>query len=349
MLTSVRVITIQKQIHYVKHKDLGFEKEQLLLVNTPDYFNNHEALKTELLKNPNIESLSFTRGGPGKIFMGMGSGENDNYFDINCISVDTSFLKTFNIKLLFGREFLPSDFDQACIMNKTAYEKFGWKDLNDKRYMNGRTGGFEVVGVADDFHIASLYEKIEPVCLIYDVKETSFINLKLIGNNLGSTMDYIESTWNEISGNMPFEYKFYDTLFDSMYKKEENLARNVNLFAFVALVLTVLGIFGQIFHLSIMKTKEIGIRKVNGARVLEILAMLNNDFFKWVAIAFLFGTPMAWYIMKLWLNGFAYRTTLDWWIFALAGSIVLGVAMLTISWQSWWAARRNPVEALKYE
>jgi len=346
----VGILMIQKQIRYAKHKDLGFEKEQMLMVNSPNYFRNHEALKNELLKHSSISALSYTHGGPGNIFMGMGNGEKgENYFNLKCISVDSAFINTFGIELILGRDFMPSDYEKACIMNREAYKQYGWKDLENKRFMNGREGGYEVVGVVEDFHIASLYEEITPVCLIYNVNRTSYVNMRLAGGDIGGTMDYIEKTWKEISGNLPFEYQFYDTFFDSMYKKEETLSHNVSLFAFIALVLTVLGIFGQIFHMSIVKTKEIGVRKVNGAKVFEILAMLNSDFFRWVAMAFLIATPIAWYVMKQWLSSFFYKTTMDWWIFALSGLIVLSIALLTVSWQSWMAARRNPVEALRYE
>jgi putative ABC transport system permease protein len=340
---------IQKQIRYVKHKDLGFDKEQLLQVNTPYYFKRNEVLKSELLKHSNIKSLSYSRGAPGKVFSTMGNGIDENYFDLKCISVDTTFLKTFDIELILGRNFMPSDFDKTCIINKEAFRKYCWEDLENKRFMNGREGGYEVIGVVDNFHIASLYKRIEPVCLIYDVKETSFVNMRLAGGDLSGTMDYIETTWEEVSDNLPFEYRFYDTLFDRMYKKEEALANNVSLFAFIALVLTILGIFGQIFHVSIVRTKEIGIRKVNGARITEILAMLNNDFIKWVCIAFIIATPITWYIIEKWLAGFSYRTTMDWWVFILGGLLVLLITIITVSLQSWRTATRNPVEALRYE
>jgi putative ABC transport system permease protein len=145
------------------------------------------------------------------------------------------------------------------------------------------------------------------------------------------------------------EFTFYDSQFQAMYEKEDKLVKSITFFSIIAIVLTCMGILGQIFLISMNRTKEIGIRKVNGARISEVLVMLNRDFVKWVAIAFVIATPIAWYAMNQWLQNFAYKTELSWWVFALAGLLALGIALLTVSWQSWRAARRNPVEALRYE
>jgi len=138
-------------------------------------------------------------------------------------------------------------------------------------------------------------------------------------------------------------------LFQSMYEKEEKLAGSITFFSLIAIVLTCMGILVQIFMICLNRVKEIGIRKINGARISEVMVMLNRDFVKWVAIAFVIATPIAWYVMNKWLENFAYKTELSWWIFALAGVLALGIALLTVSWQSWRAATRNPVEALRYE
>jgi len=142
---------------------------------------------------------------------------------------------------------------------------------------------------------------------------------------------------------------FYDDFFQSMYAKEEKLASSITFFSLIAIALTCMGILGQIFMICLNRVKEIGIRKINGAKVSEVLVLLNGNFVKWVAIAFVIATPIAWYVMNKWLEGFAYRTSLSWWIFVLSGALALGIALLTVSWQSWKAATRNPVEALRYE
>ena len=145
------------------------------------------------------------------------------------------------------------------------------------------------------------------------------------------------------------EFTFYNDQFQAMYVKEEKLGKAISFFSIIAIVLTCMGILGQIFLISLNRSKEIGVRKVNGAKVSEILILLNKDFMIWVLVAFVIASPVAWYAMNKWLENFAYKTSLSWWVFALAGLLALGIALLTVSWQSWRAATRNPVEALRYE
>ena len=162
-------------------------------------------------------------------------------------------------------------------------------------------------------------------------------------------MDAIRKLWDETLPGYPVKYQFYDEWFDSMYRSEERFAGTIGLFAILAIVISCIGILGLSVYAAERRIKEIGIRKVNGAKVTEVMVMLNSDFAKWVAIAFLVAVPVSWYVMKKWLENFAYRTELSWWIFALAGLLAMGIALLTVSWQSWRAATRNPVEALRYE
>jgi len=155
--------------------------------------------------------------------------------------------------------------------------------------------------------------------------------------------------WKDLVPNEPLNFTFYDDQFQAMYMKEEKLAKSITFFSLIAIVLTCMGLLGQIFMTSLMRTKEIGVRKVNGATIGEILYMLNKDIIKWVLIAFVIACPIAYYAMEKWLENFAYKTDLSWWVFALAGLITLGITLLTVSWQSWRAATRNPVESLRDE
>ena len=155
--------------------------------------------------------------------------------------------------------------------------------------------------------------------------------------------------WNELSPQIPFEYEFLDKTYGQLYKSEENLQKIFTGFSVIAIIIACLGLFGLALNSTQQRSKEIGIRKINGAKISEVLMMLNKDFVKWVVIAFVIATPVAYYAMNKWLENFAYKTNLSWWIFALAGLLALGIALLTVSWQSWRAATRNPVEALRYE
>jgi putative ABC transport system permease protein len=345
----IGLFVIQKQIHYVKSTDLGFDKEQLIRIDFRKDMESIDALKQRIDQLPFVQNSSLSLGAPGSVYMIMDSDlSNKNNFEVASLNVDDKFVKTFDIHLLQGREFENSDFGNACYINETAYKQFGWENLENRKFNNGREGGFKVVGVVNDFNVASLHTGMEPVCLMFNKKYTS-ISVKLMSGNLAEQMYQLKGIWGEFVPENPMMYTFYDAYFDAFYKKEEQQGKAIATFSIITFIITCLGLLGQIFQTTNSRIKEIGIRKVNGAKISEILTMLNKDFVKWVAIAFVIATPVAYYAMHKWLVNFAYKTELSWWIFALAGLLALGIALLTVSWQSWRAATRNPVEALRYE
>jgi putative ABC transport system permease protein len=348
------VIIVQKQIKYVKHKNPGFNEEQLVRLDIPAIQENEApkffALIEELRKSPYISNLSTSYGVPGSIPLSMGSNmENtDKNMSVPSLLVDTAFLETFAIQVIKGRNLEPGDFDKVCMINEAAWRHFEFENLENKRFNN--FGGYDIVGVVNDFHFRSLHDEIGPVCIIFTGKgRPTTINVRFASNGTTPGMDYIRETWKNILPGFPLKYQFYDEWFDSMYRSEERFAKTIGLFAVLAIVISCIGILGLAIFSSERRTKEIGIRKVNGATVTEVVTMLNKDFVKWVAIAFIVAVPASWYAMDKWLESFAYKTSLSWWIFALAGLLALGIALLTVSWQSWRAATRNPVEALRYE
>lgn len=344
------VMLIFKQLQYVKHYDVGFNKEHLVRMELPYKFQNQKALKNEVAKLPFVSSSALSNGYPGHINMTMGSGVEGDDFSVKCIYISEDFLKTFGINLTNGRSFLSGDKDHACLMNEAAIKRFGWDTVEGKKYKNGRDGGYDVVGVVNNFNVQSLHSEMAPVALLYEPdREFNTLSLRLMPGVVSQQITELRKVWKNLLPDDPMEFAFYDTQFQAMYEKEDKLAKSITFFSIIALVLTCMGILGQIFLISLNRTKEIGVRKVNGARISEIMAMLNRDFVKWVAVAFVIATPIAYYAMNKWLENFAYKTTLSWWIFALAGLLALGIALLTVSWQSWKAATRNPVEALRYE
>jgi putative ABC transport system permease protein len=348
------VMIVQRQIQYVKHKNPGFNEEQLLRLDIPTIqgkdVKKGMALLDELRKTPFIKDISVTGDVPGNVQMRMGSNmENtDRNMNVPCMLVDTTFLKTFGIKVIKGRNLQPGDYGKVCMINEAAYKYFEFDDLKNKRFNN--YGGFDIIGVVNNFHFQSLHKRIEPVCIMFTPKYMpGAINVRFAKNGTTEGLKYIRETWEEILSGYPLKYQFYDEWFDSMYQSEERFAKNIGLFALLAIVISCIGILGLAIFTAERKIKEIGIRKVNGAKISEVMVMLNRDFVKWVAIAFVIATPVAYYAMSKWLENFAYKTHLCWWIFALAGLMALGIALLTVSWQSWKAATRNPVEALRYE
>ncbi len=344
----VVVLTIQKQVGFVKHADLGFEKEHFVRLNLPFKYAETTAFKQEVEKLSFIKKASLSAGTPGRINSYDGSGNGENSFYLKSILVDNDFSDVFGLKLTEGRELMPSDVGKSCLMNEAAVKRYGWESIENKKFNN--RGGLQVVGVVKDFHIASFHSNIEPVVLVpYDEKYLNSLSIRLTPGNVIQQIESLKKVWDTFIPDNPLDYTFYDSYFNSLYKKEERLAKAIGILSVIALIITGMGLLGQIFQICVQRTKEIGVRKVNGAKVSEILTMLNKDFVKWVVIAFVIATPVAYYAMNKWLENFAYKTTLSWWIFALAGVLALGIALLTVSWQSWRAATRNPVEALRYE
>ncbi len=348
------VIIVQRQTQYVKNSNPGFNEERLLRLDLPNIRENDkgkaDVLLAELRKSPYIINMSSTSGVPGEIYHFMGSNmKNTNKnMSVPCLLVDTAFLETFGLKVIRGRNLRPGDYDKVCMINEAAYKYFDFDNLDNKRFNN--FGGFDIVGVVNDFHYSSLHDKIGPVCIIFTTKSNpTSLSIRFAANGIVPGMDFVRNEWQKILPGYPLKYQFYDEWFDSMYRSEEYFARTISIFALLAVVISCIGILGLAIFSSERRTKEIGIRKINGARISEILLMLNREFIILVTISYLIAVPIAWYSMHKWLQTFAYKTELKWWIFAVAGLLALIIALLTVSWQSWQAATRNPVEALRYE
>jgi putative ABC transport system permease protein len=348
------VIVVQRQIKFVKHKNPGFNKEQLLRLDIPNIRENDipktKVLLEEFRKSPYIINLTVSEGVPGEIRISMGSNmeNNKNNIGVPCIMVDTTFLETFGLKVTRGRNLLPGDYEKVCMINEAAYKHFEFQDLENKRFNN--FGGFDIIGVVNDFQYSSLHQIIGPVCLMFTSKSRpTSLSLRFAPNGAAPGMEYIKEKWQEILPGYPLKYQFYDDWFDSMYKSEEYFSRTISLFAILAVIISCIGILGLAIFSSERRTKEIGVRKINGARITEIMILLNKDIIYLLGIAFVIATPVAWYSMNKWLQSFAYRTELSWWIFALSGLLAFAIALLTVSLQSWGAATRNPVESLRYE
>jgi putative ABC transport system permease protein len=348
------VMVVQKQIKYVKHRNPGFNEEQLLRIDIPNFRENDtqksKVLLEEFRKSPYVKNLTVSAGVPGRIYMTMNSNMENTKKNIgvSCIMIDTTFLETFGLKVVRGRNAGLGDFEKVCLINEAAYRYFEFQDLENKRFNN--FGGFDIIGVVNDFQYTSLHKTIGPVCLMLTSKSRpSFLSVRFEKSGAGPGMEFIKDEWQKILPMYPLKYQFYDEWFNSMYRSEEYFARTISLFAILAIVISCIGILGLATFSSERRTKEIGIRRTNGARISEILYLLDRDFIILVAIAYLIAVPIAWYSMNKWLQSFAYRTELSWWIFGLAGLLALGIALLSVSWQSWQAATRNPVEALRYE
>ncbi len=337
---------IIKQTRFLREYDLGFEKENIVEIRKPFPKEKRQALSDIFDQIPGIMQVSFVAGSPS------GGGNNHSFmYDDKPVSfqefiVDTAFFSMMGIK------YTPTGVawsKNVLWLNKTTVKQLGLDDLpkSFKRYDEE----LPVYGIVEDFHFKDLRQSIGLAMLrpMDDEQWSWSILVKISGKDVGKTMGQIKSAFDSFTDGEPFDYEFIDSTVDNWYRKEVNTGKIITWFSLLTIIISVMGILALITYYNQLRIKEIGIRKVNGAKVSEILTMLNKDFVKWVAIAFVVACPVAYYAMQKWLENFAYKTTLSWWIFALAGLLALGIALLTVSWQSWRAAMRNPVEALRYE
>jgi putative ABC transport system permease protein len=337
----ISLLVINRQVDYVKTKDFGFNTQQL--VRIPLHWQAGD--KVEVIINmmnslPGVVDACYSHGTPGAIH---NYSANEDFGRVAVIASDHRFTRTFGIPIAEGRNFYPSEENEVCLINRKAMREAGWETFEGKRMF-----GNEVIGIFDDFHYQDMYHEIGPL-MIENQKYFSHITARIEPHDIPYTIDQLKVGFHEVLPEYEFSFEFYDEYLGGMYRQEERRASSLKIVSLIALLISSVGLYGLADFSTKSRIKEIGIRKVNGAKVWEVMAMLNFDFVKWVIIAFIIATPIAWFAMNRWLQSFAYKTELSWWIFVLAGIIALGIALLTVSWQSWRAARRNPVEALRYE
>jgi putative ABC transport system permease protein len=347
----ISAIVIEKQLIFWRNFDIGINKENVVYLTTSKELKNHyQTFADELSKTGNIVDYTYTQFAPGQVGMGWGKEIDGQFVQFRVWPVDANFFDFFDIQIKEGRKFSENaEVDiNSFIMNDRAVGKFGWRNPLERKISGFEESG-NIVGVAKDFNFSSLKDNLEPLVFWRTDENKDILLLRLNAGNSTQSINQIIKIAKEFDPQYQGEIKFLDKELQQQYSKEETTARFIELIAFWCILLAFTGILGLMIFVSRDRIKEIGIRKVNGAKVSEILTMLNKDFIKWVSLAFVIATPIAYYAMNLWLENFAYKTKLTWWIFALAGVLALGMALLTISWQSWRAATRNPVEALKYE
>ena len=356
LIASISVIN--KQSRYLKSQDLGFEKERVIYANTNDaIYENVDALKAELKQIPGISDFTFSENVLIKNDQNWGRAiiNKGERYDIHFskLSVAPNFFGFFGINIQEGRGFDGnSNKNQDFIFNRTAKNNFNIENIEDAKMATSEPQKGRITGIVDDYNFESLHVPVRAAGFMCSRECDQVIYLKLNSTstaNFNNTIKQVEHAWNRLSPAFPMEYQFLDEQWEALHKKDQQFQKILSYTTIVSLLLSCLGLIGLTFFVMEQRTKEIGIRKVNGARISEILTMLNKDFVKWVAIAFVIATPIAYYAMNKWLENFAYKTMLSWWIFVLAGLMALGIALLTVSWQSWKAATRNPVEALRYE
>ena len=346
----ISALTIEKQLNYWNNYDMGIDKDNVLYLNTTKALrDSYQAFANELLKNPEIIDYTYSQSLPGSVGMGWGRSIEGQQVQIQAWPIDDRFLDFFDIKIADGRHFMKGDSDiNNFILNEKAVQQFGWEKPLERKFPGFDFEG-DIVGIAKNFNFSSLQYDITPMLFWLTNERKYNLMLKVKTENYTQLMSSITALAQQFDPESTFTVHFLDDYLERLYSKETRMARFIEFGSLWAILLSLTGLLGLIIFISRDRIKEIGIRKVNGANISEIIFMLNRSVATWLFIAFVVATPVAYYIMNKWLENFAYKTTLSWWIFALAGVLALGIALLTVSWQSWRAATRNPVEALRYE
>ncbi|MEP6727559.1 MAG: ABC transporter permease, partial [Bacteroidota bacterium] len=355
-------IIVYRQLNYIQTKKLGFNKDQVLIINDAYTLNKGAmSFKEDVLHMPGVVSSTLSSFLPVS-----SSARNDNTFSKEAVMdsknsvnmqrwrIDYDYIKTMGMEMAKGRNF-SKDFGSdstAVIINETTATLMGMSDPVAKKIYtsddNNKPVSFTIIGVVKNFNYESLRQNIGPLCMVLG-KSTGYASFKINTDNVQSLVKQIENKWKAMAPAMPFSYRFLDEAFDSMYRDEQRIGKVAISFAVLAILIACLGLFGLATYTAEQRTKEVGIRKVLGASVGNITTMLSGDFIRLVGIAIIIATPIAWWAMNKWLQDFAYRTPLSWWIFVLAGALAIIIALATVSFQAIKAAIVNPVKSLRSE
>ncbi len=355
----VSTITIRKQMTFITKEYMGQKKD--VIVTLPVNRENAviqekiEVFKEELKKDPAILQVSTSSWLPANIRAGNydrweGQREDEKVLFHN-LGANYDFFSLYGIPIIEGRSFskdFPTDPEQAFLVNETAIKAMGMENPVGKKFADWRGWG-TIIGVVKDFHFVPMHQPIKPLAVRLRTDDMRFISIKVDPSRLSQTLSFIEKKWKETTPGFAFTYSFFDEAVDALYQAEERLNLSLRFFTVVAVLLACLGLFGLSLFSIEQRTKEVGIRKVLGAGIIDIVTLLSRDFLRWVAAATVIAWPLSFYAISKWLQSFAYRTDLSLWIFVVATAAVLGIAVLTVAYQALKAAVANPVDSLRYE
>ena len=359
----ISTLVIFKQLHFIRNVNLGYEKEHLISIplrgNTGQQY---EAFKGELLRDSRISNVSATSEVPVLIYY-LHTGYDWEGKDpkkesrMNEVLVDHDFIETLNMTIVQGRSFSKdrtTDASEAYIVNEAAVKAMDMKSPVGKRFYAPTHAGMRegtIIGVVKDFHFRPLHDEIDPLVMFIAPEKFSFLCIRVKSeiSDMPGILSFIESVHKKFAPNFPFEYNFLDETFNKLYKSEQKTGSIFGYSTFLAIFISCLGLFGLAAQMAEMRIKEIGIRKVLGASVSGITLLLSKEFMKWVVVANVVAWPVAYYAMNRWIQNFAYRTSIELWIFFLAAFLAFLIALITVGYQAVKTAMANPVEALRYE
>jgi len=352
---------VYRQLNYIQHKRLGYEKDQVLVL--PETWlldKKEEVFRNQIMQDPRVVNVS-TSG-----YLPAGPSNNNNYMvypESNSTQlvktvrydVDYNYIPTLGMQMAYGRNF-SKDYgtdSSGVILNETAARTFGWNGnalghTITHTENDGKQGVRRVIGVVKDFHFRSMHEAITPLVMVLS-RNSGTVIVKIKTKDISGLLATLKTQWEKLTTDAPFNYSFLDERFNNTYLAEQKTGRILGFFAGLTIFVACLGLFGLATFMAEQRTKEIGVRKVLGASVPSIVGLLSRDFLKLVAIAIVLSSPVAWYAMNRWLQDFAYRIDIEWWMFVLAGVLAVLIALLTVSFQSIRAALMNPVKSLRSE
>lgn len=364
VLLIISTIIMQKQLNYIQSKNLGYNRDHVLVLPLDNkMMAKIDLIKQELKSNRNVISVSYSSSLPTSIMSGYNMRSStmpeNQQIAVTANVIDEDFVNTVGLQIITGTNLTQQDIKDVSfsdptkniyhfILNESAARQLGWtpaQAIGKKMFVDGP--GY-VRGVVKDFNFESLHSQIKPLVLFPEVRGYTLL-LKLNGNDLPQTISFLETKWKELVPYRPFEYHFLDEYYNKLYSSELRLGKVLTIFASIAIILACLGLLGLSSYTAKQRTKEIGIRKVLGASVSNIAALLSVNFVKLVFVAIIISTPIAWWMMNKWLQGFAYKTDMSWWIFVFAGGSAVFIALATISFQSIKTALANPVKSLRSE
>ncbi len=347
-------IIISSQLSFIRSKQLGYDKDHVFSFNMIEMSKHFDAVKSDLMHQSGISDVTWADGN----IIDIGSQTGDNSWDgkesgetlmLSPMAVGKDFISFFKMQMAAGNNFTGAVADSThFILNETAVKAARIKDPVGKRFKLWNTEG-TIIGVVKDFYFASMKQKIQPAIFYYQPGKYGQIYIKTTGRDAPKAIASVQKEWKQYNAGFPFSYSFLDEDFNKLYQSEERTGTLFNVFAGIAIFISCLGLFGLATYTAEVKRKEIGIRKVLGADISGIVQLISKDFLKLVIISIIIATPIAWLAMNKWLESFAYRVNISWWVFAWAGAFALLIALITVSFQAIKAAVANPVESLRSE
>ena len=358
IVLAISSIVIFQQLQFIQSKKLGYDRERIVFIpySTPKAIEKANILRNELLKDPNINNVTITNtlplnssdNGIASKWVEKSTGEPDLH--IYRVRADYEYIDVFGMEMLEGRHFspdFPADSSEAYILNEAAVKALGWNSAVGKSFDEGK-----VIGVVKDFHFQPFHLAIAPMFITFrNSRNSSYGNivLKMNVDEMSKSASYIETTLGKILPEVPFNLNHMDVAFNDLYQTEKRFGEAFNIFTLIALFIACLGLFGLVTHSVVLRTKEIGIRKVLGASVVNLVSLISKDFLKLVLISTIIAIPVAWLGMGYWLQNFAYRVELQWWVFGVASIFAITLAFFTVGVQSLRAASADPVDSIKSE